>query len=284
MPSQFAGHTTLLLMQSGWNTQAYRLHQLPQYLTRPSQLTNPVSCHCWQVQQLRQNPFDAQFAQLLGRVFEMVATPAASNTGSSAAQELLSLDLVGALQGRLVCLDPRTLSSGASSGAAGSSQGSQVGCSPADNALDTFCAIATEIMAVFSGLLNRAVEDRLKSPGGDVLVLEKLLCSPAALRVAVQRLLSAEVQEAARAGSTAARECMGAVRVLLRGAAFTLYLHTGLSDPDAGGRGQELSKRLALFLGAEENLPFLEPLCLPLDHSSKPLTVLCTLCEKVASC
>jgi hypothetical protein len=352
------------------------------------------------VQQLRKNPFDAQFVQLLGRVLGMVATPATSTTADSAAQHLLSLDLVGALQGRLVCLDPHSLSSqrassgaegssqssqgassgaegssqssqgassgadgssqssqggssgaegssqssqgassaaegssqssqgassgadgssqssqgassgaegssqssqgassaaegssqssqGASSGAAGSSQGSQAGCSAADNALDTFCAIMEGIMAVFSELVGRVASDHRKLPGGaakPVLVaMEKLLCSPAALWVAVQRGLSPEVQEAAKAGSMAAGYCMGAVRLLFRQAAFTLYLHAGLSDPDSDGGAQELRGRLAGFLQAEESLPFLEPLCLPPDYSSEPLTG-GTLCPKATSC
>jgi hypothetical protein len=104
--------------------------------------------------------------------------------------------------------------------------------------------------------------------GGNNLVVatvEQLLSSPVALAALVHRALSAEVQEAARAGGdTSAAGCIVAVCGMFRFAAFLLHI----GSRSYGGSFAGVSMKLSAFLGLEENLPFLEQLCLPLEPNS----------------
>jgi hypothetical protein len=215
---------------------------------------------------------------------------------------LLSLDLVPALLERLVLLTPPQQE--ASSAAGGSSQSSQgasgaagggsqssthspeihhsqpnpVGEDPATyNALRGICSIVATVMTTLRVIWEHVATGGKTAAGDDDLVLvtlEQLLSSPAALKVAVHKGLSTEVQEAAGAGSVEALTCMRAVCACLQRAAFSLHMHTCATGPERGRRAKALSRQLASFLQAEENLPFLEALCLPHDGEPRKRTVL----------
>jgi hypothetical protein len=219
-------------------------------------------------------------------------------TGTVVAQQLLSLDVVAALHRWLLRLDTHYASTasalssqssqGDSSGAEGSSQSAtelpptppsvphSSGTPLAKQfALDALCTALEGIMTALCVLLETMMISRSTGARVDDLVLatmEQLLSSPAALMVAVRRGMSPEVQEAARGGRGAALKCSAAVCLLFRRAACVLSLTTGAQDMLRDGRGKEVSGQLARFLQAEENLPFLEPLCLPPVHG-EPHTV-----------
>jgi hypothetical protein len=91
--------------------------------------------------------------------------------------------------------------------------------------------------------------------------VQQLLSSPAALTVALRIGLSAEMQEGARAGRTAPLACVHAVsRLFSRSATSVCELRQAPEMPGCA-KDAEVEEKLAAFLGLEENLPFLEPLC-----------------------
>jgi hypothetical protein len=224
-----------------------------------------------------------------------------NTTGCIGAQQLLSLDLVPALQWWLLRLGAHAASSalaassqssqGAPSGAEGSSQSStgasptppsassSRGTAPADqHDLDTICTILTSILTALRVVFEFMVLGEKTAAGDDDLALvtvEQLLSAPAALKVAVHQGLSAEVQEAAKEGRAAALNCAAAACLFFRRAAAVLSMIAGVPQLFGVGRARALSGQLAGFLQAEENLPFLEALCLPPAHG-EPHTVLQT--------
>jgi hypothetical protein len=265
-----------------------------------------------QLQQVPQDPLHPHFVQLLERVSYVINT-----TGWMAALQLLSLDLVPALQGWLLRLGAHATpaassqssqgassgaeggsqgSQGASSGVEGSSQGSQGAASAAEGSsqsstvasptppsassssgtapaeqrdLDTACTILTSILTALRVVFEFMVLGEKTAAGDDDLALvtiEQLLSSPAAMKVAVHQGLSAEVQEAAKEGRAAAVNCAAAACLFFRRAAAALSMIAGVPQLFGVGRARALSGQLAGFLQAEENLPFLEPLCLPPAH------------------
>jgi hypothetical protein len=217
---------------------------------------------------------------LLARLLHLDAHPAST---ASAPSSQSSQGPTGGAEGS------SRSSQGGTGGAEGSSQSttaepptpasgpsSDSGVPPAKlSETDCFCSIVATITTALGGLLMHVpVGGRTAAGDGDLLLetIEQLLSSTAALKVAVHDGMSVEVQEAARAGSGAARECLSGVCLMLRQAAFALSMTTGAPELCRDGRAEVLSGQLAMFLQAEENLPFLEPLCLPPDHG-KPLTV-----------
>jgi hypothetical protein len=239
-----------------------------------------------QLQQLPQDPFHPHSLPLLVQMSNLfTTTPAPGSTAYSMTLHLLSLDVVPALLERLLRLAPQPHTS---SGAEGSSQSateapatppsgpSSGGATPTAPS-DRFTLwvrhtiITTNIMTIARLLLEHVTIGSKTAAGDDDLVvvpMEQLLSSPAALQVAVHRGLSAEVQGAARGGSAVAAGCMAAVGSCFRQAAAVLRLHTGIAGAVGDQRGKALSGRLASFLRLEENLPFLELLCLPHGESA----------------
>jgi hypothetical protein len=113
-------------------------------------------------------------------------------------------------------------------------------------------------------MLASALQVREGEPEcAELMALQQLLSSTASLKVAVRRGLSAEVQEAATGGNTAACGCMWEVGYLFCHAAYLLFLKLHGDNPGSSQLG--LRQQLVDFLGLEENLPFLELLCLPLE-------------------
>jgi hypothetical protein len=243
-----------------------------------------------QVQQLPQDPLQPEFLQLLEHVLDIFVTSSPAYHGAKALvgmpEQLLSLDLVPMLLGRLMRLDPQSQrSQEAASCAQGAAEASAAFRSgPSSGGVSSACATdlhrtsgaVTAIMVTLSMLLKWLPVGRKTAAGdGDLalVTIEQLLSSPAALKVAVHRGLCTEVQEAARMGCEPAWCCMEAVSLCFRRAAAVLCMHKAVTDAAGNRRGNELCKELAGFLQAEENLPFLEPLCLPPADFSTPPSV-----------
>jgi hypothetical protein len=245
-----------------------------------------------QAQQLPEDPLHPKFLELLGQVTNIFVTSSRVYNGATTLigvpEQLLSLDLVPVLLGRLMRLDPHPQRrQEASSGVQGSLQraaeapavfrSGSGGVSPACSADMGTLGAVTGIMTTLYVLLKRlSVGGKTAAGDGDsaLVAIGQLLSSPAALKVAVQGGLSAEVQEASRAGSEHSSECMEAVCLFFRNAALVLCLHKAVTDADGMRRGEELCNELASFLQADENLPFLEPLCMPPADVSTPQSVL----------
>jgi hypothetical protein len=253
-----------------------------------------------QLQQLPQDVLHPRFLPSLSQILDILSEPAASNTAIDAAQQLLSLGLVPVLHARLLRLEPSSppetfagsvrSSQAASGGAQSSSQhAAEVPPTPANLTssstspppgvstsrvppradLEAFCFPLARIVQVMTELLIqcRALANRTSADGEDVVLMtiEQLLSSPEALKVAVHSGMSAEVQEAARAGSAVASVCMAAVSSFFLHVATALCQHAVFRDAASNSWIEELTRQLESFLHLEENLPFLELLCLPPD-------------------
>jgi hypothetical protein len=129
----------------------------------------------------------------------------------------------------------------------------------------SMCHLLTHLPAVaFEGgeyMHVGGAGDGYESP---LLAMEQLLSSTDTLAGVLQRGLAAQVQQAARSGSAAARGCMGAVAYLFRFAARALFTHA-IVWPNDRRWVSNLSAQLHAFLNLEEALPYLELLCLPQD-------------------
>jgi hypothetical protein len=254
-----------------------------------------------QVQEVTQHPLHHRFLPCLEQLAGMFSI---CDQATDVGQLVLAPDFLLTLQRWLLLLDSPSASPSLLLG--GSSQTSQGGSDAADGSaqssqgalpmlsswqppptaytnLDRFCPVLATIVNTMRMLLERASVVGIAAGTDLVLVtVEQLLSSPAALRVAIHQGLSAEVQEAARAGSTEAAHCITAVCSLFARAATDLHMRAGIVDPlgdgkKGGGRlSGELTGQLAAFLRLEENLPFLELLCLPPDHSEPHRRVLAT--------
>jgi hypothetical protein len=150
-------------------------------------------------------------------------------------------------------------------------------CADAD-ALQAVAALIRQVLKLDARSNMLATAER-RQGGGDhvVATVEQLLSSPAALAALVHRALSAEAQEAARAGrDTAAARCMASVCGVFRFAAFLLHVGTNSGGSDLEGA----RRKLGAFLVLEDNLPILEQLCVPLDPNSTCRIACClTLCH-----
>jgi hypothetical protein len=140
----------------------------------------------------------------------------------------------------------------------------------AHSKIDTFCSLLAGILKAMAAVVDCLPLGNKKVAGEmDTLVLvtmEHLLSAPAALKVAVHLGLSAEVQHAAKEGSAAAVECMASVCTFFQNAAFALHIYSGATEAVDDSWRKVVSGQLPSFLQLEENLPFLEPLCLPPAH------------------
>jgi hypothetical protein len=137
--------------------------------------------------------------------------------------------------------------------------------------LDSCCAVVRQVTAFIMRIaLQRQASQSAPWPGDNLILVatEQLVSSPAALRAALQCGLSAETQEAASAGDTAAAECMAAVATMFRVAAFLIQFGA-CADEGHRSRTEAAFLELAAVLVLEESLPYLELLCLPLDPNSK---------------
>jgi hypothetical protein len=243
--------------------------------SRPTPLTRLLLL-LLQLEWLPQDPFSPLFPQVL----QEMAIAFREWHGSAATQmveQALSLGLIPALHSRLFCLNLGCVATTVEGSPPPSSQGvdsssAEVSAVPAripisrpprpnSHDRDVMCPILAAIMDMASMLLEHVPLDRV-----DLVreTLQQLLSSPAALKVAVHRGLSAGVREAASTGNTAARECMAAVHSMFWQIACAVFTLTGASS--GSGRVEGLRQELGDFLGLEENLPFLEPLCLPPDQ------------------
>jgi hypothetical protein len=139
---------------------------------------------------------------------------------------------------------------------------------------DTLCPILASIMHAMAMPWKQGPLCREAAAGdaAPALSMEQLLPrSAGALMLAVHCGLSATVRAAAEAGSAAARDCMAAVSLYFQHAALAGCIHAaGVSGPDDDSWAPEIRERLVWFLQLEENLPFLELLCVPLDPGAAP--------------
>jgi hypothetical protein len=191
--------------------------------------------------------------------------------GRAMAEHLLDVGLIPSLLE--VLLDPPSSTShqldiGAQPASPGAptTAHSPAGCS---TELASLCTIVDQLVDVMHFVARSLAPGKQAGQGGGDLVMamvEQLLSSPAALLAAIRRALSAEAQEAAKAGrDTLAAKCMASVSGMFRLAAFLLQS----ADCNSSERVGSASRSLAEFLHRKENLPHLEALCLPLNPASK---------------
>jgi hypothetical protein len=102
-------------------------------------------------------------------------------------------------------------------------------------------------------------------------VMQQILACPDVLAAAVEAGLSPQVQQAARAGHQPAQQCMDSVCGLFRRMAYLLLMHHMTTPAQTWARDSEGSpwRSLTAFLKLQDVQPFLELLCLPLDHGER---------------
>jgi hypothetical protein len=194
---------------------------------------------------------------------------------------LLPRGFIAALLDRLVLIKDRATFSPPDGSAAaeqlpatadGAAKSSGTGPSVHSISLLDLCSVLWQCLEMITVTLPVFISDGQLQGGADASILqpmEQLLSSPAALQALLQLGLSDPVLEAARQGASEAIDCVASLCYLFRNIAFTLRVQvlTQRATRRSDKQLEEAVEKLAAFLGLEENLPYLEPLCLPPDHS-----------------
>jgi hypothetical protein len=244
-----------------------------------TQLTLP--CDLLQLKQLPRHPLDGQLLlqlegcceRLEGAIEALEDDPVAP----AMLQHLLPLGVLPALQACLLSLDATVFSSPAlQSDSTRITQGSPLTAASGSGAVgESNPSWLLEVGWKWLLMIQRVMWGVLELHQGahytpevpvDLFhaVMEQLLSNSAALKVLVHRGLSAEVQAAARAGrSDVAPLLLTAVCGLLRLAAATMHEMRTIGGGNSCSRAEE---QLGAFLNLEDTLPYLELLCMPLDH------------------
>jgi hypothetical protein len=240
--------------------------------------TNLTTTLCLQVQKL---PKDRWHPQFLPRLEEL--SQALGSVGDSddmpLPEDVLDLQLIRTLLellpapcpvlpssesalAQLVQDESAVQTSGVQSTHGGATQHRGAGFASCRTIVSQVTVLMTNI-----ALQQQALAGKQAARPGDNLLLEaieQLLSSTEVARAALQCGLSAETQEAARAGDTAAADCMAAVATMFRVAAYLVPF-----TASSGCRSEAAYQKLTAVLVLEESLPYLEPLCLSLDPYSK---------------
>jgi hypothetical protein len=232
--------------------------------------------------QLSQNPLLQEFTQQLGQLIGLINRVARARLPGprSTRREWLPPEFTAALQDRLLILSGRISfvksENGSAEGlstddmqATGSSEGAQAPSIP----LHQLCYLVGHVVELLAApvRLYPSVEQLAGDGGAGFLEpIEQLLSVPDALQVVVQLGLSEAVREAAAEGDPPAMSCVRSICCMFRRIAFTLQmkdLTQVLGSQGSNQKLEEATRHLQAFLLNEGNLPFLEPLCLPPDHS-----------------
>jgi hypothetical protein len=209
---------------------------------------------------------------------QFIVAQSETSTALRLFQHLLELGYIPALHQRLLPLGQCTLratpsasalTQGPESTPSGAVSASGGAAAAPEVTIDALCTVLAEVvtnmyiaLALGADARSKAGDALLQYKGLELLAMEQLLSSPACLKVVLHCGLSAEVQAAARAGCIPAVQCMCEVIDMFHLVANTLW---GADDPvgvSSGRSAEEAVRALAQFLNLEENLPYLELLCL----------------------
>jgi hypothetical protein len=220
-----------------------------------------------QLKQLPQDPLDPQFpSQLETLAITMMSIPQ-DPAASTILQHLLPLGILPALHERLLSLSTAsstpllqgsTLPAAALTGAS-MSDGAQ---SVMPVGLEEVCDVLRGLSTVMRGVQElHYMQSNLVRPD----ITTKLLSNTEAMEALVHLGLSVPVKDAARAGSAAAQLAMTEVCHMFRSCAYMLEC---VESNDGDDRYRHAEEVPGEFLNLEENLPYLQLLCLPLDHGA----------------
>jgi hypothetical protein len=253
-------------------------------------ITDTVACCCLlrllQAWQLAQSPFHCHFMRQLIQLAEFVNVLTTAHL-RSALRECLPPEFTTALQHRLLVLNghisrahctidsweelPEPTDELQATGSIESARTPLI----TPNQLCNLLGQVVELLAAPVSL--HPCEEQLAGEGSACSLeqIEQLLSVPDALLAVLQLGLSEAVQEAAAEGDPVAASCVGCVCRMFRNIAFTLRVKD-LNQVLMGSNAQveEAATQLRTFLRREETLPFLEPLCLPPDHSEPQIRAL----------
>jgi hypothetical protein len=233
-----------------------------------------------QVQMLPKDPLHPQSKAVLGSIAKLVRGLSDIELDRAAMMHMqehyAALGLVPALMQRaaLLCTVP-LLSTPAGLGAlqavpAATAPGRFIMLPMSAVDVEGLSAILQPIADILVGMLP--VRTVALQPGGDdgdptCLILDQLVSNTGFVAAMLQRGLSADVTAAAAAGGSAPLACAVAVRRLFWRVAYLLRQQAGEGGDDRRQLAAGIRRKLASVLSLECNLPYLEPLCLPLSDS-----------------